>query len=237
MAITTYAELKTAIQDWLINESLTGSVSHVGTVIALAEAEINKRLATAEPAPPRPTETVENATTLDGEYESQPAGMIRPKTLEITGLTRQWRLKYVDDDALAQMKEREAEYRSARASETGTTNVPPEYYTMVGSQFRFFPVPQTSFNLVVTHYKKPDALSDSNTSNWILASHPDVYLWASLVAAATFIEDEERVAKWVPLFENAVERMLQSYPAPRNHAPLRSDIPFDNLYYRRTVVL
>jgi hypothetical protein len=53
-----------------------------------------------------------------------------------------------------------------------------------------------------------DKLSVSNASNWILARHPDVYLYGSLLQAAPYLRDDERVGLWAPLYAQAIEDML-----------------------------
>jgi hypothetical protein len=39
-------------------------------------------------------------------------------------------------------------------------------------------------------------LSDTSESNWLLAEHPDVYLYATLLESAPYLRDDERVALW-----------------------------------------
>ncbi len=40
------------------------------------------------------------------------------------------------------------------------------------------------------------ALSDANTSNWLLACAPDAYLYGALLESAPYIKDDERIAVW-----------------------------------------
>jgi hypothetical protein len=55
---------------------------------------------------------------------------------------------------------------------------------------------------------KIPALSDSNTSNWVLASHPDVYLYGSLAEAFKYSMDDEQAAKYDGLFRNGIQEIL-----------------------------
>ena len=48
-----------------------------------------------------------------------------------------------------------------------------------------------------------EALSAGNTSNWLLSSHPDAYLYAALLHAAPYLQDDPRV--WAGLAQNAVQ--------------------------------
>lgn len=45
------------------------------------------------------------------------------------------------------------------------------------------------------------ALSNQNTTNWILENHPDLYLYASLTEAQPYLNNDERIATWRTLYE------------------------------------
>jgi len=51
------------------------------------------------------------------------------------------------------------------------------------------------------------ALSDSNTSNWLLDLAPDAYLYASLLESAPFLRDDERLQTWTALYGAAVNQL------------------------------
>lgn len=46
--------------------------------------------------------------------------------------------------------------------------------------------------------------SDAAT-NWLLESAPDVYLFGALLHAATWSDDDERIAKYAPLYQRALD--------------------------------
>lgn len=232
MAITNYSELQTALQSWLVNDSLDGKTTDI---ISLAEGELNARLASAEPFPPRPMET-RTTITVDAEYENQPIGFIMPKSVAITGLEREWWLKFTSDDNLTRMKVKEAEFIAARAMETALNDVPPEYYAIVGSELRFFPEPTISYTVAMTYFKRLPALSVSNTTNWLLTDFPNAYLTACLMVASDFIESSEGVAKYSAALDTVISLVLASYPTPRDNAPLQSEVPIYTAY-RRTVLV
>jgi hypothetical protein len=50
----------------------------------------------------------------------------------------------------------------------------------------------------LNYYAKFAALSDTNTTNYILASHPAIYLYGSLYHAANFLGgiDPQRLQQW-----------------------------------------
>ncbi len=54
------------------------------------------------------------------------------------------------------------------------------------------------------YYKRISALSDSNTSNWLLEYFPDAYLYGSLVHSAPYLKDDARLQLWAALYEQAI---------------------------------
>ena len=51
---------------------------------------------------------------------------------------------------------------------------------------------------------KVPALSDSNTSNWVLESHPNVYLFGALSHAESFLVNEEKEQEYRSKFAIAL---------------------------------
>jgi len=49
------------------------------------------------------------------------------------------------------------------------------------------------------------ALSDSNTSNWLLEEAPDAYLYGTLMQTAPWLREDERVAMWGSLYTQAIQ--------------------------------
>ena len=74
-----------------------------------------------------------------------------------------------------------------------TSNLPIES-TGQPVGLRLLPVPDGSYTLRMEYYQKIPALSDSNTSNWLLEKHPDVYLHSALFYANKFLRDPEGMA-------------------------------------------
>jgi hypothetical protein len=86
----------------------------------------------------------------------------------------------------------------------------PKYYRHSESQFEFYPTPNASFTAELLYYQKIPALSDSNTSNWLLEEFPDVYLYGSLTHSAPYLSEDERIAVWAQLYSAGVARVNQS---------------------------
>lgn len=183
MTITTYAELQTAIGNWLDRTDLTDRAPEF---IALAEAGINRdvdhwrgeKRATA---------------TIDARFSAVPTDYLRPIRFQISATERPLEPISVQD-----MHQR-------RAFDDNASGI-PAYYAVVGGEFEFFPSPNSSYTGTLYYRAKVPALSNANTSNWVLANAPDVYLYGSLVHSAPFLVEDERVAMWGALYSQAVQR-------------------------------
>ena len=55
------------------------------------------------------------------------------------------------------------------------------------------------------YHSKLNALSDSNTSNDVLAQNPDVYLYTALKQSAPYLQDDNRITTWATLSEKSFE--------------------------------
>lgn len=54
------------------------------------------------------------------------------------------------------------------------------------------------------------ALSSGNPTNWLLAGHPDIYLYAVLTESAPYLKDDERVALWHERLEQALQDLAST---------------------------
>ena len=69
------------------------------------------------------------------------------------------------------------------------------------------PTPDTSYTLQLTYYGTIDALSSSNTTNFISTGYPDAYLYGALKHASIYLMEDERVPLFTAQFEKALEEM------------------------------
>jgi len=87
------------------------------------------------------------------------------------------------------------------------TSGEPKYYALTGGEIELFPTPGDSYTLEMTYIRTIPALSDSNTSNWVLSEAPDVYLYGSLIHTAPYLKDDPRTQIWAGLYTSAVEEL------------------------------
>jgi len=88
----------------------------------------------------------------------------------------------------------------------------PLAYTILGDTFRFMPRPDSNYTAFINYYKGFDALSDTNTTNYILTSHPSIYLYGSLFHAANFLGgiNPQQVQTWQQMYATSLERLEQN---------------------------
>ena len=183
MAITTYSELKTAIADFLARDDLT---SQIDTFIDLAESRISRELET------RSQDTRTTLTTsADNAYVSLPTDMRSIRNVKVMNNPRVT-LRYLSP---LQVKK---EYAT-----TGTGL--PRVYSVIGDNLFLAPTPDSTLNIELTYKASVSSLSDSNTTNTILTRFPDLYLYASLFHAYTYLLDEQRATQYNALVENILQ--------------------------------
>ena len=181
----TYSELKTNIANYLNRSDLT---TEIDIFIDNTEAELNRRLRVAD--------QIKRATaTADAQYLSLPSDWLEAVNVEITSN---------DFRPLMQMSIESLDvYRKANNNITGQ----PIYYALVDNTMELAPTPDSEYTLQLTYFSKIDALSDSNTSNFVLASHPDIYLYESLKHASVFLMEDERAPLFNAQFEKSLEEL------------------------------
>jgi hypothetical protein len=188
MAITTYAELKSSIANWLNRDDLT---SVIPDFISLTEAGINRDL--------RHYKMINRVdATLDSRYVQMPADWLETVRFGITSGTT-YRLELVSRDDML-------EYRQNTSDIAGI----PKFYANIGDTIEVFPTPAAEYQMQLQYYAKTPALSDSNTDNWLLSDAPDIYLYGALVQAAPYLNDDARVQTWAALYSAAMQSMQKA---------------------------
>jgi hypothetical protein len=187
MALATYANLKTSIANWLNRSDLTTEIAE--DFIVLTEADFNSKLRIRKM-------NTSTSITIDSETESMPTDFLQVRDFFITEGGTKYALKYITPAQMDQIR---------GSSTTGM----PSAYTILGDNFRFAPKPSSAYTATLNYFAKFSALSDTNTSNYILASHPAIYLYGSLYHAANFLGgiDPQRLQQWQGMYTTAMERL------------------------------
>lgn len=202
MAISNYAELKSAVADWLNRADLTSAIPNF---VALAEAKFNRDLRTRQ--------QVKRAyATLTGQYIQLPTDWAEGINLQLN-VNPVRVLDFVTTDQADRIK----------ARRYGDTDA--DAYTIVGSQLEVIPVVGDDTEIEMAYYAKVPALSDSNTTNWLLTEWPDLYLYGTLVHAAPYLREDDRIATWKGLADQLTEEIrLSDERAKHSGGPLRARV-------------
>ena len=180
MSIATYAELKTAVANWLQRTDLT---SYIPDFITIAESQIASDLKVRE---------MEKRVTasISTEYFDIPSDFIEMRNIQLntSPITR---LNYYSPEQMDVYK-------------TDTTAGTPLFYTIHGSEFQLKPAPDSTYTLEMTYWYRPAAFSGDSDTNSILTSYPEIYLLASCLAAQPFLADDQRIQVWATAYTTRV---------------------------------
>ena len=173
MAISTFTELKTAVDNWLARTDLAGRAPEF---IALAEARMNREIET------RSQETrITSTLTAGDEYVSLPNDVrrIRHVRLNTSPITN---LSFMTPLAIDR-------------AHSATGQAKPLNYSVIGTEIYFRPIPDDAYTAEIAYVASIEPLSGSVATNNILTRHPDIYLHGALAEAFGFLMDPQRRAQ------------------------------------------
>ncbi len=191
MAISTKAELHTAVANWLNRSDLTDRIAEF---ISLAEAQLNRLLRTREML----TRATASAAS---QYVSLPTDYLEMMNIELSGTSPPKRLVYITSD-------RSDDYREKQNNKTGK----PNYYTIEGTSIQLLPTPDTTYTLQLNYFQDIPALSGlaDSGNNWLLVSHPDIYLFGTLLQSAPYLMDPQSIGTWGTMYTQALQELQTS---------------------------
>ena len=166
--LDTYTNLQASIASWMARSDLT---TQIVDFIALAEAEFNRVL--------RVRQMEQRSTATAAEYMALPTGFLELRDIQLN-TTPKVSLQLV---SASQMEN----YSSASGQ--------PLAYCIMANQIQLAPVPDSTYTLEIDYYEVVPPLA-SNSTNWMLTSYPDAYLYGSLLRGAGFIQDANLVQTW-----------------------------------------
>jgi len=185
MALSTYAELKASVADWLNRSDLTSAITDF---VSLAESQMERDLRTRQMI-------VRANATVNTEYSALPDDYLEAKSFKLTGTNPITPLVFQSINALDDLQ---VSY---------TSSGQPKYFCVIGGQIRVLPTPDTSYVSELIYYAKLTKLSTSNTTNWLLTMSPDVYLYGSLLQAAPYLQDDARIQVWAGLYQKGIDAL------------------------------
>ena len=185
MSISSYSELKTAVENWLDRDDLSDRVEEF---ISLAETRLYRRLM------PRAFEERSYTPLVAGqEYYSLPTDFLYQRNVQINTNPVNV-LKYMTPEQL------DKEYPN-------TGSGVPAAYTIIGNEIQIKPIPSSTDNLEIAYFQKLPALSATNTTNWTLTNAPDLLLYGSLIEAEAYLVNDPRIGIWKAAFDEGLQHV------------------------------
>jgi len=200
---STYAELKDQVRNFINKPDIDQTID---TFIDLAEADIARKV--------RHWKMEKRATVqLDDQYSRVPTDWLESIRFYLSG----------GDTYELELASR-AELLNRRMNSVNTSGR-PKYYTMSDGAFEIYPTPDAAYTAELLYFSKNTALSDENTSNWLLSDYPDVYLYGTLAHTAPFLGEDQRLPIWAQLYQSALDGVnMASEKARYSGSGLRMNI-------------
>ena len=200
-----YTSLKAAISEWAHRANIPATT--IDLFIDLAEAEFNIRLRCVE------QETV-SALACSTKFTELPTDFLEMRLVEYNG-TKLANLSYATPEYIAVWREKQPSGDPLAYSIRGTTLelIPApgsDDPSVDGFGSDLAPFEEGEVSLIITYWAEIAALSDSNTSNWLIASHPNMYLYECLRQLSIYTKDDAGVQRYAQLMQGYYQAMRVS---------------------------
>jgi hypothetical protein len=186
MALTNYNDLVTTVESYLARSDLA---SIIPTFVMLAQQRISRDLRTREML------KISTTTATDGTVEL-PIDFLEMREMHFQG-NPPITLEYQSPDKFFR-------------NQVTTTSGLPYYYTIIGYEFQFAPVPDSAQVLQLLYYAEPTFISSTVPSNLYLANYPDALLYATLAEAEPYLLNDERITVWASMYDRAISNITNS---------------------------
>jgi len=213
MTIASNSDLITACQNWLFGR--TDLAARVPEFITLFEAKANRNLLCRQ-MECRVVATVD-MTSIEPEILALPSDfhsmrrvrVISPIPQEGSGAPSKPRLKYATGAQIDDIRQRHQ------------TPGCPVWFTIFGNEIEVFPDPDIAYQIEMIYRNYIPPLGGTNATNWLLGIAPDAYLYGTLMEAAPYLHEDERIQVWSSGVSAAFEELNQlSKEATYNAGPL-----------------
>tara|TARA_B000000565_G_C23752033_1_gene365022 strand:- start:669 stop:1316 length:648 start_codon:yes stop_codon:yes gene_type:complete len=207
----TYAELKTAIQDFAENTETTFVTnlpvfirSAEDRVFTLVDLELFRKNANAQ-------------LSIGDEFLTLPSDYLASFSLQITDANYKNFIDFKDVNFVQQY-----------AIDTNANGTPKYYGVFDVNNFILSPTPDAAYNVELHYYYRPTSLTagaDSGTT-WLSTNAPNVLLYGSLVEAYTYMKGEaDMMQLYEQRFAQEMQRLKDLAEARENSDAYRRGLP------------
>lgn len=184
MSIASYAEVKTAVANWLNRADLT---TYIPDLVRFGEIRIYRDLRL------RTMETALNSTIASGVI-ALPTDYVDLRYAYVNGATVQF------------LERKPPEFIYTKYPIRSVDGL-PKYIAREGENFIFGPYPDSNYTIKGIYYKRLTALSDSNTTNWFTTNAPDLLVFAALIESEVFVKNDVRMPMWQAKYDQVLEQI------------------------------
>lgn len=195
---TTWTDLKAELALWIDRDDLA---ARIPVFIALAERKFNRVL--------RVPEMEATATlSLNAPTVILPADFLAMRSIHIASDPK----IVLEQMGLDALRNRYADAATGK----------PRHFAIQAGTLVLGPAPDSAWPAAMTYFQAIAALGPGQASNWLLAGHPDIYLYGSLIMAESYMVNDGRIAVWKLALEEALEELRrQGHRKSWGAAPLR----------------
>lgn len=177
--ILNYIDLQQNIQDWMNRTDISNQVT---TFIQIAENKLARKLRILSMESTVNDTISNNIITLPSDYREMKLFFVNSSSAS-SNLTRLPSITLY-----------------ARYPRSGYSGI-PQYFSREGYQVSFGPIPDSNYSVTYVYFKKVNALSSSNLTNWFTDNAPELLLYGSLLEAEPYIKNDERIQIWKSRFD------------------------------------
>ena len=195
MALANYTDLQASVANWSHRSDLGALIPDF---VTMAESRISRDLRL------RKQITSTTLTTTGGvDSVAIPADWLEFENLSITAGGIQRQLVYVPIEHM------DTKYDNAFIGM-------PAVYTIEGDNVLFAPTPDSAYDVAAVYYARFPSLITAGT-NWLMANHPNIYLFAVLVEVYHYTQNPEQIQAYTARY--AVElKQLQDQDDRATHS-------------------
>jgi hypothetical protein len=188
MSLATYSDLKTTVANYLARTDLT---TQIPDFIRFAELRLRRELRIRQML-----KSVTPTTTGGDPTVALPSDFLETRDFYVSTNPIQ-PLTYASPAIFS---------RNTNTTQSGK----PLNYTILASEFKLSPVPDSNYTLEMLYYASPVFMDDTVSSNVFMANAPDALLYASLLEAEPYLMNDARINTWGSLYDRAINTLSKS---------------------------
>jgi hypothetical protein len=168
-------------QDWLFGRA--DIAAQVPTFIRLFEAKANRKLVCRQ-METRVVTTV-NLASIEPEFLSLPTDFQTMRRVRLLQSTSQKpRLRFATGAQIDDLR-----FKNTAAG-------PPVWFALFGSEMELCPTPDAAYQIEMVYRVYLPPLGPITQTNWLLTLACDAYLYGTLMEAAPYLADDDRISVW-----------------------------------------